>query len=639
MRKVYFEDFSDFPLSEFPYDLGHSALGEYHHLMPEGYMGNWYDPINNHQFRSLDGSWMVTYSDKYYMEQNRGNVLHGHFEKVLPCLILNKKKMINYVLNVQMKLYDLKYFAGVTFTYVHSRKFLAFGLEKNRVKVFYRNQDVDKVIYENAYDVTDFHLYDLKVIVKDCHYQILLDGKNICEFYFDDISCGNVGIMALSPCAYTDFTVMMEDIDYQKYLMENEKKSMFSPLELIKKIDLKNFGTGRQIRFGHLSNGDIFMVFVQHQKRMMRDSFAHISCLTAIDLEGNILWQKGMPQNDFNNTLISADLPIQIYDMDNDGVDEVIYAQNFEVIILNAITGEEKKRMKTPLMDESYPFNRLNVDAIRVADFSNKGYKSDFIIKDRYKNVWAYDYNFNLLWHYNHKNTGHFPYIFDFNNDGCDEMYVGYDMVDSKGNILWSLPINSDHTDEIIYTSLDGKNEYLFLASGNEGFNVCTKDGEIIKSIPVGHAQRISCGHFLNDKMQICVTSFWGANGIVYLFDDRLNLLWEKELVGNGNVITPVNYDGIHELILLNGSTKYGGLMDGNGNIVVEFPNDGHPDLCAEVLDIDNDGVDEILLWNQKRMYIYKAKEYIKGNYKEKYPLYAFSNYRGEFSLKKIFKV
>lgn len=31
-------------------------------------------------------------------------------------------------------------------------------------------------------------------------------------------------------------------------------------------------------------------------------------------------------------------------------------------------------------------------------------------------------------------------------------MFVGYDMV-KDGNILWSLPINSDHTDEIIYAA------------------------------------------------------------------------------------------------------------------------------------------------------------------------------------------
>ena len=40
MKLLYNESFEDFPIGEFPYDKEHSALGEYHHIMPKGYMGN-----------------------------------------------------------------------------------------------------------------------------------------------------------------------------------------------------------------------------------------------------------------------------------------------------------------------------------------------------------------------------------------------------------------------------------------------------------------------------------------------------------------------------------------------------------------------------------------------------------------------
>ena len=46
---------------------------------------------------------------------------------------------------------------------------------------------------------------------------------------------------------------------------------------------------------------------------------------------------------------ISADMPMQIYDIDGDGYDEVITAKNFEVLILDGKTGNVKKRAKTPL--------------------------------------------------------------------------------------------------------------------------------------------------------------------------------------------------------------------------------------------------------------------------------------------------
>lgn len=105
----------------------------------------------------------------------------------------------------------------------------------------------------------------------------------------------------------------------------------------------------------------------------------------------------------------------------------------------------------------------------------------------------------------------------------------------------------------------------------------------------------------------------------------------------NGNVIAPVNWQGDGtELILLNGSTRFGGMLDGEGDVVVSFPDDGHPELCAEVINLTGDARDEIVLWDASRMYIYTQdslspvtdREYTP----EKYPHYNCSNYRGEYS-------
>lgn len=51
---------------------------------------------------------------------------------------------------------------------------------------------------------------------------------------------------------------------------------------------------------------------------MYRDSFARLSCLTAFDIDGNILWQIGRPNKEENGP-ISCDLPFQIADINNDG--------------------------------------------------------------------------------------------------------------------------------------------------------------------------------------------------------------------------------------------------------------------------------------------------------------------------------
>lgn len=637
------EDFMDFPLSEFPYDKGHTALGEYHFFVPKGYKGNWYDPVALHQWRGNDGTWLVTESNnKHYMEQNRGKHGFGAFTDLVPILIYRSEYLKNYTLSCDIIMYKTKYLCGLTFKYIHGLKCYNAVFEDQKIRIYYKNPDSLDLVAEADFKYESLKSYNLKIDVCNNLVKVYIDDIKYLEVVCDGINEGKTGLYSTNFCAYTNYVINMDDKDYLEYTnkLEEYKKKLetkkYPKLELIKKIDLGKYGTARQVGFFEYNNKN-YVVLAQHQKRVYRDSYAHISCLCAMDFEGNVLWHVGEPSNCDDNTLISADLPFQIYDVDNDSKPEVIFARNFKVYILDALTGNVKREMLTPIMDEydsDYPFDRLNVDAIRVADFTKKGYKSDFIIKDRYKNVFAFDSNFKLLFRYNHKNTGHFPFIYDFDDDGIDEMFVGYDMV-KDGKIKWSLSCNSDHTDEIIYAKLsDDLEPCLVLSSGNEGFNIANMDGTFRHHRNVGHAQRISVAKYDNsiDGLQICVTSFWGNNGIIYLYDKDANLLAEKEYESNGNVICPILYDGKNTLILLNGND---GIVDSNLDLVIKFPEDNHPTLCADAMDLDNDGIDEIILWDQKSMYIYKSSEFVVNNNTKRYPHYAKSNYRGEFIFNK----
>ncbi|MEI3182157.1 MAG: hypothetical protein V8S98_01645 [Lachnospiraceae bacterium] len=42
------------------------------------------------------------------------------------------------------------------------------------------------------------------------------------------------------------------------------------------------------------------------------------------------------------------------------------------------------------------------------------------------------------------------PLPIDIDGDGKDELLVGYKLLDSDGQMLWSYPISEDHTDEIV---------------------------------------------------------------------------------------------------------------------------------------------------------------------------------------------
>ena len=46
-------------------------------------------------------------------------------------------------------------------------------------------------------------------------------------------------------------------------------------------------------------------------------------------------------------------------------------------------------------------------------------------------------------------------------------------------------------------------------------------------------------------------------------------------------------------------------MIDGNGIQVVKFPDDGHPTMCAEAVNLCGDTRDEIVTWDYDSMYIY----------------------------------
>lgn len=283
------------------------------------------------------------------------------------------------------------------------------------------------------------------------------------------------------------------------------------------------------------------------------------------------------------------------------------------------------------------------MDAIRIVNVSGNDRPSDILIKDRYARLWVYNKDLELLWKFNHNNTGHFPYGYDFNGDGKDEIFSCYNMIDSEGKLMWKLPIDVDHTDEIIVDRFNpDEEERIAIVSGWEGFMIVDKQGHILKRDINGHGQRISAANYCPDRkgLEICTTTYWEYQGIIYLYDCDGNELWYMEPSTNGNIIAPVNWQGDGtELILLNGNTALGGMLDGEGDRVVTFPDDGHPDMCAEVINLTGDARDEIVLWDDKKMYIYTQdrpceitdKEYIP----DKYPHYNCSNYRGEFSFAK----
>ncbi len=46
--------------------------------------------------------------------------------------------------------------------------------------------------------------------------------------------------------------------------------------------------------------------------------------------------------------------------------------------------------------------------------------------------------NLQVIWEGSCK-TGHYPYAYDIDNDGMDELAIGYSLYDENGQLLWCL--------------------------------------------------------------------------------------------------------------------------------------------------------------------------------------------------------
>ena len=151
--------------------------------------------------------------------------------------------------------------------------------------------------------------------------------------------------------------------------------------------------------------------------------------------------------------------------------------------------------------------------------------------------------------------------------------------------------------------------------------------------------QSPAAGKFRMDilGLQYFSVNFWKSPGIVTLFDWDGNILAQDEPIHSGSPMLPVNWRGDgQEFVLLSGNTKEGGMIDGNLRRVVMFPEDGHPDLAAAVLNLTGDPRDEIVLWDEKRVWIYTQDRAFTGARiyaPVRNPDYNESNYRTSVSL------
>lgn len=466
---------------------------------------------------------------------------------------------------------------------------------------------------------------------------------------------GNVGLMADVPTKFHQIEVKTSSAELERLKKSredyaNELRKMrdsIPAMKVWKKIDTKGFGVGRNLRFGDLNNdGTIDVLIGQVVNHGPQDNNSELSCLTAMTFEGEILWRKGTP--DPWKVNLTSDVGFQIHDLDNDGRTEVVYTMNRELIVADGATGKTKYKKTTPRVTDQEVispsthnmFGNILGDCLYFADFRGKGYDNDIVIKDRYERVWAMDDQLNTLW-YKKLNTGHYPFAYDIDEDGRDELLIGYSMLDDDGKTLWTLENElEDHADGVaVVKYTENADPMIMVAASDEGLFFTNSKGEKTKHHYIGHAQNPAVANLRDDLpgLETISINFWGNQGIIHFYDANGDIYFDFEPNQYGSMLLPLNWTGkSEEFFVLNANVDEGGVFDGWGRKVLEFPDDGHPDMCNAVLDITGDGRDEIVVWDPNAIWVYtQVDEFSEERmYKPvRNPLYNYSNYQTTVSL------
>ncbi|WP_010245266.1 rhamnogalacturonan lyase family protein [Acetivibrio cellulolyticus] len=373
---------------------------------------------------------------------------------------------------------------------------------------------------------------------------------------------------------------------------------------LVKSINISDAGSACRLRLGDL-NGDGRLDFLMVQATS--DNPSQVNALTAFDHTGTKMWKIG---TDNNQSGTDRDEPCQIYDIDNDGDNEVIAVMSRKVKILNGKDGKEEREFNLPANDAC--------DAILICNVSGNTYPSDMIFKNRYGSAYVVDKNGKLLWSFK-GTTGHYPWNYDFDGDGKDEIMMSYTMLDHDGKSLWTAKNPIDHADCVQIGELDGNSSNgLEIVLGTQGdYTVQAynwKGNFLWWSNQLVEGQQVVLEDF--DKNSPGLEVFGldrinrSTNGqdALFAFNSSGKLVWKENPTNKGGYATVIrkvsNWDGSNTpycLAYRRGGGAKPGLYEISGNKAFQFATDGN----AEVGDICGDGSEEVIFYDNTKLNIY----------------------------------
>ncbi len=358
------------------------------------------------------------------------------------------------------------------------------------------------------------------------------------------------------------------------------------------------------------------LIVAQSSKKIAASlSLTRLTCLTALDLDGKVIWQAGVPDPDSASSeeivpAFDGALPFRVHDLFGDGHPVVVCVFGYDLQIRDAKTGRVMMSASTPdtrgVTDEfkavtsnfGAPWGdetlNMNVASIAFCDTQGNGGRREILIKDDYHNLAVLDTMSDPILHalFRHRgNTGGEPWVGDIDGDGKDEIFCGYSLLDDDGRVMCALPIGGRARSVCVEKATAEMPARAFVCAGEDGLFVLDletlKRGGYARELPVSarvggiYPEALQFARFRTDVpgLQILAVQRLGEKGFEKgrgwarwtLFDQELHRLWSFDLDNHAGRGEPVQWrkDGTTDFLV---TGLGGGLLDGLNETAVTTP-------------------------------------------------------------------
>lgn len=550
-----------------------------------------------------------------------------------PMIVAGEPLWSDYSIDVSFSPQAIFDKCGVVFGYKHSADFYFFGIEGNTVTLKHVEQPVtplrpnERILDTRPLVWSPGDRFEATVTVRRNKVSTILNDSINMHAEGESLT-GRIGLISDMPAKFHHVEVKLLSGEQRKLSRRKRQLTRRSEIHLSehpemvrwKKFETGRFGTNQNIRLGDLNgDGNKEIVFVRPDA-----SGSEVGSISAINLEGELLWQYGKLEN--YGECSGVELPVQIHDLDGDGSREVIFASKGTITILHGKSGKLIKQITIP--------GAYQVNTLIFADLLGTGRDNCILLSDREHLLMALNEKGELLWE-QQSTSGSQPMAYDMDNDGRHEILMGYSVYSPEGRLIFNVGAHiGDLCNGVsVFEMVEGERvtPCLVYAAGDWGLIYYDFDGHLLKQNVLGHVSHLGIANLDSESpgLEIVTSNRWGGSGLAHVVNS------------SGTVVTgflpesgvfrcqPVNWKGDgEEFFMTSADTISGGLFDSEGLLSVAFPSDGHPVSYYMATDLTGDARDEILLWDPGELWIYTQEDNPRmGNTyaPRRIPLYNFS--------------